>query len=467
MAIRILASLLFVLAMLGAPPAAAAASGAAGDDTFSWRQCQGQTVRVLLNNHPYAVGIQRQLGQFEALTGIKVAYAMYSEDRYFPQLEKSFGNRAGRPDVYMTGPYQVWEYAPAGRMAQLDPFILNPAKTRATYNHADFFPRVSGAFRWNGKPGEPVGEGPLWAVPLGFECSSLIYNREVLARFRLPPPGTLDELLATGTALNRFEGKGTYGVALRGMGAWNSLHSGYIAALANYGGRDMAVENGRLVSKVNSPEAVAVTELWVKLLQECGPPDWEYYDWYRCLEDIGNRKAALLFDSDVLGYYANHPGASLQSGKLGLALPPRPSGKPASEVKSNLWAWGLAINPTTPYPDAAWIFVQYFTSRDFQLWSVLNWKAMNPPRRSVFEDAAVQLALASMEGYSGNLKELIDRAEIFFTPNPHFTDITERWAAVVRDIANGMYNSTQEGLDALKIWMDNKLADIRIEAYTN
>ncbi len=452
---RILA-LVAALAVIAAPCRAA-------EESFSWRQAAGQTLRIMLNKHPYAEGIIRRLRDFEKLTGIKVAYILHPETRYFQTLDQAFDDPSGSPDVYMTGVYQVWEYAPRNRMLALDPFIVNPAKTRQSYNINDFYPGISGSFRWNGKAGSKLGEGPLWAIPIGFEASAITYNREVLAHHRLPVPSTLEELVETGKKLNGFDGEGTYGVAARGVGEWNSVHSGYITAFANYGAVDIEVEDGRLVSRVNSPEAVAVTESWVEMLRDSGPEEWEDYDWYRCLEDIGDRKAAILYDSDILGYYADAPGASSQSGKLGMAPPPIPAGADPNAIKSNLWVWGLAINPESRHRDAAWLFIEYFTSREFQAWSVIEWRSVNPPRRSVFDDPAFQTRIASMYGYADTFNSIIENTAVYFTPTPFFFDISERWAAVIRDIANGMYSDTQEGMDTLKRWMDNKLSQVPVE----
>lgn len=433
---------------------------AAADEEFRWRQYSGAALRIMLVDHPYSQGIIKKLADFERLTGIKVVYIMYPEDMYFAKLGQAFETGVARPDVYMTSPYQVWEYAPKNRMEPLDHFISNPAKTREIYDVDDFFPGIIGSFRWNRRAGSKLGVGPLWAMPIGFEASGITYNREVLARHRLSPPASLEELLEKGKALNYFEGPDTHGVALRGLGEWNSLHSGYMTAFANYGARDMEIENGRLVSKVNSPEAVKVTDLWVRILRECGSEDWEYYNWYRCLDDLGNRKAAMVFDADILGYFANAPGASSQSGKLGIVPPPVPPGADRKRVKSNLWAWGFAINPHSASTDAAWLLVQYFTGRTFQLFSVLEWRSVNPPRKSVYEDPAFQAAISAMPGYAESFSAIIENAAIQATPNPYYRDIYDRWAGVIRDIANGMYPSTQEGMDALKIWMDNKLANI-------
>lgn len=433
-------------------------------EVFSWRQASGQTLRVMLNKHPYADGITRRLRDFEELTGIKVAYIIYPEASYFPNLDEAFDSESGKPDVYMTGVYQAWEYAPRGQMMPLDSFLVNPVVTRQGYNINDFFPSITGAFRWNCIAGAELGDGPLWAIPIGFESSALLYNREIFARLRLPVPRSMEDLIDTGRKLREFEGPGTYGVAARGTGEWGSLHSGYITLLANYGAMDMDIEDGRLVSRVNSPEAVKATEMWVRMLRECSAEDWENYDWYRCMADLGDRKAAMLLDSNVLGYFANNPGASSQSGKIGAALPPMPPGSKVEDVKSNLWVWGLAINPATTNQEAAWLFVQYFTSRDFQLYSVLERKSVNPPRRSVFQDSRFQQAISSMYGYEETFEEMLRNTRVYFTPTPYFFSIAKRWASAIRDIANGMYGSAQEGMDSLKIWMDDRLEKLPVES---
>jgi multiple sugar transport system substrate-binding protein len=303
----------------------------------------------------------------------------------------------------------------------------------------------------------------LWAVPIGFEVGAVVYNREILSRYRKRPPASMEELLETGGMLNHFGGRDTRGVAVCGLGEWSAAHSGYFTAYVNYGATDFEIEDGRLSSRVNSPEAIAVTDLWVRMLRECAPADWEEYDWRRCLGDLSDRRVAMLCDSNVIGYYADSPGASSLPGSFGVAPPPVPPGADPGGIRSNLWAWGLAINPESRRQDAAWLFVQYFTSREFQLWSVLEWKSLNPPRRSVFEDPAFQAAVASMHGYVETFSGLIENAMVYFTPNPYISDICDYWATTVRDIANGRYRDTEEGMNALKIWMDNKVSAVAIE----
>lgn len=452
-----LAAVLFAAALV----LFAAPGGAA--DRFSWRSCAGESLLVMLNKHPYAEMIVRKIEDFEALTGIKVAYLMVPEERYFPLLDDSFSATAGRPDVFMTGAYQIWEYAPRGHLVELDSFITNPLKTRANYSYRDFFPGISGAFRWDGKAGHRTGEGALWAIPIGFEANCLTYNREVLTNLRIQPPRSLEEMIELGDKLRDFEGEGTYALAIRGANDWNTLHSGYMTAFVNYGGKDVEVEDGRLVSRVNSPEAVKATDLWLRMIERAGPRNWREYDWYRASSDLGERKAAMMFDADILGYFTNAPGASPQSGRLASSLPLAPADADRNTLKSNLWVWGLAMNANSDIQDAAWLFIQYFTGAEFQRYSVLEGRSINPPRRSVFESVGFQEKAASMENFSAVFAAIIDDTSIHFTPNPHFFEIARKWVSTLHDIADKKYGSTQEGMDALKEWMDERLRDVPTE----
>ncbi len=431
----------------------------AGD--FNWKQQEGKTLRVLLNQHSYAEGILKKLDDFEKLTGIKVEYSIIPEENYFDKLTTLLSSRTGDPDVYMTGAYQVWEYAPPGYMVDLMDYINDPAKTNANYDYNDFFPGIIGALRWDLVPGHKVGTGPQWAIPLGFEANCLTYNKDVLDKHGIAVPKTMDELLAATTKLNKFEGEGTYGLAVRGTRNWATIHPGYMTTYTNYGAVDLAIENGKLVSKVNSPKAVEMTDMWVKLIKAGGSPTWASYTWYQCGADLGARKAAMMFDADILGYFNNFPGASSQSGNLASAPPPLPAGK--DKINANLWVWSVAMNADSKVKDAAWLFIQYFTDKPFQTFSVVDWKSVDPPRKSVFENPDFQARIKEMHGFPEMLKRLSAGTTICFTPNPYFFELTTEWAATLQDLVAGKYASTQEAMDTLKAKMDKALEDIELE----
>ncbi len=436
---------------------------AANAGEFDWKKHSGKSISVMLVQHPYAEGISMKIAEFEAATGIKVNSATVPEENYFDKLTTSISSRQGEPDVFMTGAYQTWEYGPPGYMVDLDTFVKDPSKTASDYNFDDFFPGIVGALRWDLVPGHKTGSGPLWALPIGFECYNITYNKELLSKYAgtTTIPTDWDEYMKLVAKLNKFEGEGTYGVAVRGSRNWATIHPGYISVYNLFGAQDLAIEDGRLVSKVNSPEAVAMTDAWVKMIREGGSPTWANYTWYQCGADLGAGKAAMMFDASNNGFFQNVPGTTSVSGKLAAAPIPLPKGK--TEIASNLWVWALGMNSASKQQDAAWYFIQWFTAKPYQLWSVTDWKAVDPPRRSVFNDPKFQQFIAGMEGYKDTFDKTIGGTTILFTPNPYFFELTTEWAATLQDIVAGQYRSTQEGMDALKEKMDIALEDVELE----
>ncbi len=435
--------------------------GTASADGFNWKQCEGQTVKILFNQHPYAEGIIKKIPEFEALTGIKVVHTMVPEENYFDKLTTSLSSRAGEPDIFMTGAYQCWDYSTAGYMVDLDKFLNDPTKTAPDYDYADFFPGIVGALRWDLVPGHRVGKGPQWALPIGFEDNCLMYNTDVFTKAGVTPPKTIDELLETAAKLQEFDGKGTYGIALRGSRNWATIHPEYMTTYTNYGAVDLAIEDGKLVSKVNSPEAVAMTDMWIKLIKSGGSPTWSSYTWYQCGADLGAKKAAMMFGADSTGYFQSVPGSSSQAGKIAFAPPPLPEG--AKEIKSNLWVWSLAMNAASKQQDAAWLFIQYFTAKEYQAWSVTEWKAVDPPRKSVFENPKFQEIIGATPGFKETFEATVPGTTVYFTPNPYFFELTTEWAATLQDLVAGKYKSTQEAMDTLKAKMDKSLADVEVK----
>lgn len=432
----------------------------AGD--FDWRQCAGQTVKVMLVQHPYAEGIHRKIADFEKLTGIKVEQTTIPEENYMDKLATSISSRMGEPDVFMSGAYQAWEYAPAGYLQDLDEYANNKKLTAGDYDIDDFFEGIIGSMRWDLIPGHKVGTGKLWGIPIGFETNCLSYNKDLFDQFGISVPTTPEELYAAARKLHRFEGEGTYGIAVRGTRNWATVNTGYLTTFANYGAVDMAIENGRLVSKLDSPEAIKMTDDWVKMIRESGPPMWAQATWYQCAAELGARKAAILFDADILGYFTNFPGESSQSGKIASAAPVKPADRNAP-LTANLWAWALSLNNYSKAKDASWLFIQYFTGKEFLKYSVTEWKSVDTPRKSVFNDPEFQEKMKSMEGYLEMFEKTIPGATILFTPNPYHFEVTTEWAATLQDIVAGKYASTEAGMKALKQKIDVIIEDIELE----
>ncbi len=434
----------------------------AGD--FNWRQCEGQTVKVMLVQHPYAEGMLKKIADFEKLTGIKVEQNVIPEENYMDKLATSIASRSGDPDVFMSGAYQAWEYAPAGYLVDLDEYVANSKLTAADYDIDDFYDSILGSMRWDLVPGHKVGTGKLWGIPVGFETNCISYNKVLFKEKGITPPTTPEELYAAAKKLQNFDGPSTYGIAVRGTRNWATVNTGYLTTFANYGAVDMAIENGRLVSKLDSPEAIKMTQDWVDMIRSSANPQWSTNTWYQCAADLGARKAAILFDADILGYFTNFAGGSDQSGNLASLAPVKPANN-TKPLTANLWSWALSMNNYSKSKDAAWLFVQYFTSKDFLTFSVTEWKSVDTPRKSVFNNPEFQKLIGEFEGYKEMFDKTIPGATILFTPNPYHFEVTTMWAATLQDIVAGTYPTAEAGMKDLKKRIDNILADIDLEEY--
>ncbi len=447
-----------------APAESEAEAPASGD--FDWKQASGETINVMFNEHNYSKAVISKIPEFEELTGIKVQYSSTPESNYFDKLNTSLSSRTGETDIFMTGAYQIWEYAPADYMEPLEGYINDPALTSPDYNFDDFMDAAVAPLRWDLIAGHPAGSGSQWALPMGFELNNICYNKSVFEEKGLDESSvaTTADLLKTAQSLNEFNGSGSYGIAVRGTREWATIHPGYMSLFATWGGKDFEIEDGKLVCKLDSPEAIAMTEYWVELVKTAGPPQWSNYTWYQASSDLGAGKAAILFDATTAAYFQNFEGASDQSGNLAWSTIPLPEGKTEADMKANVWIWSMAMNKNSEHKTAAWLFLQYFTSPDYMLYAGTEGASPDTPRQSVFDSAEYNEIVGKADNYLPAFGILAPNATIQFTPQPFFTECTTEWAATLQDlILTDKYSSVEEAMKELKAKLDTMVEDLPVE----
>ena len=410
----------------------AATSVRAEDSKFDWKQASGAKISIAFNQHPYADAIIQQLPKFKEMTGIDVVHEVTPEENYFDKVTTSLSARSGTPDVFMTGVYQMWDYASSARVEPLDKYLSDPALTSADYNAKDIFEGVFNGGKWDLKPGSPTGTGNLYSLPLGFEMYSLAYNKKYFDEKGIKPPETLDELIELAKKLKGWNGPGSYGVAVRGTRSWATIHPGYMSTFSTAGAKDFVIKDGKLVSALDSPEAIAITAKFAEMIKDGGPPAWSNYTWYQCGADLGAGRAAILYDADINGYFQNVPGSTNQSGNIGFS--PAPVFKPGDQPQSNEWVWQLAMNSSSKNKKAGWLFIQYFTGPEFELWAALKAKTVDPARQSIWENQEFKDKIAKVPGYEETFKKTIPNTGIKFTPQPYFIQSTTEWAATLQKI---------------------------------
>lgn len=418
------------------------------EEEFDWRAYEGTTIQVAFVEHTTANAIVSKLDDFQELTGITVEYSITPEANYFDKVNAALSSRTGTIDLFMSGAYQLWDYSAAGYVEDLTPWLEH---TIPDYDFEDLVQSAVNALKWDGVPGHPVGEGAQLGLPLCFELYSLAYNKRAFEENGLEVPTTYEELLEVCDALQEWNGPGSYPLAIRGARDWGTIHPGYMSTFANFGAKDFEIVDNKLVSRLDSEEAIAMTEFWVELIERGGAPSWSKYTWYEAGADLGAGMAAMLFDADNNGITQNWikdgVPASAEAGNIAWTV--MPVAREGDTPYSNYWTWSMAMNANSDAKEAAWLFLQYFTSKEFASYASITEYNMDPIRTSVWNDPAFIEKMEQHEGYIDTFNATIGSTSILFTPQPEFFVTTTEWAATLQDIVMGQYDSVEEAMTTL------------------
>ena len=408
------------------------AAGGATDFTgdFDWKRFEGESVKLLLNQHPYTDGMLAELDTFVEMTGIEVDYDIFPEEEYFNKVTVALSSGSSEYDVFMTGAYMVWQYMPPGWMEDLAPWIENPAITNPEYDFADIIDGIAAGLRWDGVDGSEIGEGGQWALPWGFEGNDLMYNMRVFDELGLELPETLDDVIEIGKIIQ--EETDMIPIAVRGTRSWATIHPGFMTAYNSAGAEDY---DDNMNPQMNSDIAVRFTEKWIEMVSEVGPPEWTSYTWYDVGQSLGAERSAMIYDADILGFFQNQEGATPAAGDLAWA--PYPPGLDGLATTPNMWTWALAMNSASEAKGPAWYWLQWATGKDFLTTAAVEHATVNPVRASIWENPDFQARLENFEGYLEQYQNLIDGTGIHFTPQSRFFETTTEWAAALHEIYDG------------------------------
>jgi multiple sugar transport system substrate-binding protein len=325
---------------------AASQHATAEDANIDWKMAKGKTITVSVPTHPYIDSIRSSIPQFEELTGIKVVLEEASEQEYFKKVLLDLSSGSPSTDVFMSVHFAIPQYAKGRWMEPLGPYLQDPKLTdNKWYDFADFPPVSLRELTYN---------DALYGIPITTEQMTMYYRKDLFEAKGLSVPNTMDELYDTVKKLNNPPT--VAGIALRlkrGEGPdwpWNTF-------LCDYGGTWVDKDG---VPHVNSPEALAATEMYLKLVRDAGPSGAVNYSWYEGSSDFAQGKLAVFIDAQgFVGGFEN-PEKSKVVGKIGYAvMPASPSTR--SVGGSTAWCWGMASGSKNK--TAAWLFIEWATSK--------------------------------------------------------------------------------------------------------
>jgi multiple sugar transport system substrate-binding protein len=402
-----------LVALIAGAPAAAAGSAAPAAPSWSLARAaepyRGVTIRASFLPRPGYEAAIALIPQFEKATGIHVQWESIYYEKMRAALVSDFTSAAPRFDVVLVDLPWIGEFVSAGWLVPLQTFLADPALADPALDIDDFFPILREALStWNGK---------LYALPFDNYSGLLFYNRCLLRKAGFQrPPETWQELKDVyGPALTRG---GKFAYALQSHAGETQSCDSFMRFVWPFGGSLLTPE---FQPNLSSPGAVAGLQFRQALMRYM-PPDiveWEHED---VVKALGDGRVAMITEWSGWYKWLADPASSRLGACLGVAL--EPAGPAGRRPALGGFSLGVSARSSAERRAAAWLFVQWLTSRAEAADYIRNGGV--PGRRSAYRDPALRRTHPHFEPLTTSW----DRYG-----NPLYRPRFEEWHAISRIIS--------------------------------
>ena len=355
---------------------AACSSGGSGGSGSS--SSNSGTITVAVVSNPLITGqmIPLTTSNFEKqYPGIKVKFATYTEGDLRAAIEKNVGTHSNAFNVIMIGPYEAPLFAKNGWLTDLSKqYIASDPGYDAS--------RPAPAHRQG-----PVLQGrPVRGAVLRRVVDDVLQQDPVQAgrahHAGQPDLGADPEL--RGQAQPARQGGGDLPAR---PGGWGDNMAALDTVVNTFGGQwfDMNWK-----PQLTSPAFENATNFYVNLVRKYGEPGASNDSFNQLLTLYGQGKCAMWYDATVAAtsIATTYPAVAAQTG-YALA--------PVDKTKSSgwLWSWSLGIPQGAANAGAAWKYVSWATSKQYDqlVASKYGWAAVPPgTRTSLYNNPAYQQA---------------------------------------------------------------------------
>ncbi|MGX5211974.1 ABC transporter substrate-binding protein [Streptomyces violaceus] len=283
---------------------------------------------------------------FTAETGITVDYTLLPENEARERMNREFATQAGNYDVASLSAYEVPIYADNGWLAPLDSYV----KADEDFDQGDVFPNLVASLT-----GE---DGKVYAEPFYGEGSFLMYRKDLFRKDGLvmPPNPTWKQVADLAARVDGTDG--TSGICLRGLPGWGQNLAPINTVVNTFGGAWYDMDwNARL----NSPEFKKAVGFYVDLLRSHGQPGADRMGVLEILDRFVEGKCAMMYDATSLASSIEADGSSVK-GKVGYVPAPHDRTGKAGW----LWTWAWGVQKASDDKDAAWEFISWASSKEYQ-----------------------------------------------------------------------------------------------------
>lgn len=346
---------------------AAVAASAIIAGTFTAPAHADATINVLMVGNPQMKDLQTLTdANFTAKTGIKVNFTVLPENELRDKVTTDVASGAGQYDVVTLGMYDIANWGGTGKLKAIDSYV----SADKTWNKADVFPSMI--------KGLSGSDGKLYAAPFYGESSMLMYRKDLAkkAGVTIPEHPTWQQV-ADAAAKMTDKKNGVAGICLRGLPGWGEQFAPLTTVVNTFGGTWFTKD---WKAQVNSKEFKTAVQFYVDLLKKSGEPGATQAGFTECDNAMAQGKAAMWYDATSATGSIEKAGFSNYVGKFGYAY------APVVKTKNSgwLWAWAFAIEGASKQSDAAWKFISWATSSDYEnlVGAKLGWTAVPDGKRA-------------------------------------------------------------------------------------
>ncbi|MEU6539634.1 sugar ABC transporter substrate-binding protein [Streptomyces sp. NPDC047000] len=315
---------------------------------------------------------------FTADSGITVHYTLLPENQLRVRTAREFASRAGHYNVVIVGSYDAPIYAKDGWLAPLDSY----AKADKSFDQGDMFPNLMTSMTGT--------DGRVYAEPFYGEGSFLMYRKDLFRKngLTMPQNPTWDQVASLAAKVDGTDG--VNGICLRGLPGWGQNLAPINTVVNTFGGSwyDMNWN-----AQLTSPAFRKAVRFYVDLVRRYGQPDAYRSGVLETLDTFVAGKCAMMYDATSLASSVEADGSAVK-GKVGYVAAPHDR----TEKTGWLWAWAWSIQNASKNKDAAWKFISWASSKEYQslVGTELGWIAAPAgSRKSLYANSDYQNAAAA------------------------------------------------------------------------
>ncbi len=338
---------LAMAASTGVALSACAGAGGGSEGGAADGEEGGGTVNVLQVNNPQMVDLEKLTAEyFTKDTGIEVNFTTLPENDVRDQISQEFSAQAGQYDVASLSNFEIPIYAENGWVANMDDYIAEDSD----FNQDDILPPMAEALSV---------DGSVYGQPFYGESSFTMYRTDVFEEqgLEMPENPTWDDIAGLAEQLDGAE-PNMSGICLRGLPGWGQVLAPMSTVVNTFGATYWSED---WEAQVDSPEFNEAVTFYTDLIKDYGQDGAAQAGFTECLNNLTQGDSAMWVDATSAAGSLEADGSPVQ-GKIGYA--PSPVKETDSSGWLYTWAWG--IEEASPNKDAAWEFISWASSAEYE-----------------------------------------------------------------------------------------------------